>query len=183
MQQIGNMDETLLNSDMPPSRTVNPAGEKTVLIKTTGNEKNNFTVVLAACLADGTKLKIIIIFKRKTMPREDIPSGIVVHVHQKGWMDENGMKLWMWETRPGGLIKKNACLVYDCFKTHPMESIKKKLKDRNADVALIPAGLTIQLQPLDVSINNPFKEKVRVLWSNWMADETHHEFTRGGRQN
>ena len=28
------------------------------------------------------------------MPREDI-QGILVHVHQKGWMDENGMKLWI----------------------------------------------------------------------------------------
>ena len=55
MQQIGNMDETPMNFDMPPSRTVNTAGEKSILIKTTGNEKNHFTVVLA-CLADGTKL-------------------------------------------------------------------------------------------------------------------------------
>ena len=39
MQQIGNMDETPMNFDMPPSRTVNTVGEKTVLIKTTGNEK------------------------------------------------------------------------------------------------------------------------------------------------
>ena len=148
-----------MNLDMPPSRTVNPASEKTVLIKTTGNEKNHFTVVLA-CLADDTKLKPMIIFKRKTMPREDIPSEILVHVHDKGWMYENGMKLWIqrvWETRPGGLLKKNACLDYDSLKYHFMESIKKKLKDRNTDVALIPAGLTSQLQPLDVSINKQRK--------------------------
>lgn len=91
-------------------------------------KKNHFTVVLA-CMADGTKLTPMIIFKRKTMPKENIPSGIVVHVHKKGWMDENGMKLWIdkiWQNRPGGLLKKKACLVYDMFKTHLMESIKKK---------------------------------------------------------
>ena len=32
IQCIGNMDETPMNFDMPPSRTVNPVGEKTVLI-------------------------------------------------------------------------------------------------------------------------------------------------------
>ena len=53
MQQIGNMDETPINFDMPPSRTVNSVGEKTIMIKTTGNEKTHFTVVLA-CLPDGT---------------------------------------------------------------------------------------------------------------------------------
>ena len=45
-----------MNFDMPPSRSVNAVGEKTVLIKTTGNEKHHFTVVLA-CLVDDTKLK------------------------------------------------------------------------------------------------------------------------------
>ena len=47
MQQIGNMDDTPMNFDMPPSRTVNSVGEKTIMIKTTGNEKTCFTVVLA----------------------------------------------------------------------------------------------------------------------------------------
>jgi len=44
--------------------------------------------------------------------------------------------------------------------------LRKKLKDKNTDVALVPAGLTGQLQPLDVSINKPFKERGRVLRSN-----------------
>ena len=51
----------------------------------------------------------------------------------------------------------------------------------NTDVAIIPGGLTCQLQPLDVSINKPFKDKVRVLWSNWMADSGEHILTKGGR--
>ena len=62
MSQIGNMDETPMNFNMPSSRTLNLKGEKTVMIS---NEKNRFTVVLA-CLADGSKLMGI--FKRKTMP-------------------------------------------------------------------------------------------------------------------
>lgn len=183
MQQIGNMDETPMNFDMPPSRTVHPVGEKTIMIKTTGNEKNHFTVVLA-CLADGSKLKPMIIFKRKTMPKEDIPPGVLVHVHEKGWMDEEGMLLWtrkVWECRPGYLLRKKACLVFDMFKSHLMDSIKKKLSQGNTDVAVIPGGLTSQLQPLDVSINKPFKDKVRVLWTEWMASSTDHVLTRGGR--
>ena len=179
LQQIGNMDETPMNFDMPPSRTVNTAGEKSIIIKTTGNEKNHFTVVLA-CLADGTKLKPMIILKRKTMPKDEIPPEVV---HEMGWMDENGMQLWIkvWKCRPGGLIRKKACLVYDMFKAHLVETVKKELEDINTDVAIIPGGLTNQLQPLDVSINKPFKEKVRTMWSNWMAGESDHSFTKGGR--
>ena len=61
--QIGNMDETPVWFDMPAARTVESRGVKTVLLKTTGNEKTRFTVVLS-CLADGTKLKPMVIFRR-----------------------------------------------------------------------------------------------------------------------
>ncbi|KAF7251286.1 Pogo transposable element with KRAB domain, partial [Varanus komodoensis] len=44
---------------------------------------------------DGTKLPPMLIFKRKTFPKEVIPRGVVVHVHEKGWMDENGMRVWV----------------------------------------------------------------------------------------
>ena len=91
---IGNMDETPVWFDMPTSKTVDSVGVKTVLLKTTGHEKTRFTVVLA-CLADGTKLKPMVIFKRKTMPKDNFPAGVVVHNHPKGWMDESGVKIWI----------------------------------------------------------------------------------------
>ena len=69
---IVNMDETPVWFDMPSTRTINTRGEKTVSITTTGHEKSHFTVVLS-CLADGTKLKPMIIFKRKTKPKEKFP--------------------------------------------------------------------------------------------------------------
>ncbi|GBB97766.1 hypothetical protein RclHR1_03060023 [Rhizophagus clarus] len=61
---IFNMDEMPVWFDMAGNITINPKGEKTVYIRGTGNEKNWFTVVLI-CAADGTKLPLICIFKRK----------------------------------------------------------------------------------------------------------------------
>ena len=183
LQLIGNMDETPLNFDMPPNRTVHAAGDKTVVIKTSGNEKNHFTVVLG-CMADGTKLMPMIIFKRKRMPKEPIPAGVLVHVHEKGWMDEAGMKLWVrkiWGHRPGGLMKKKSLLVLDTFKAHATESVKDRLAGENSDFVFIPGGLTNQLQPLDVSINKPFKDKVRTAWTEWMTTSDVHEYTKSGR--
>ena len=69
--------------DLPSNRTVN-AREKTVLIKTAGHEKTHFTVVLA-CMADGSKLKPTVIFKRKTLPKDaKFSSGVCVRAHSKG---------------------------------------------------------------------------------------------------
>jgi hypothetical protein len=48
------------------------------------------------------------------MTNDKISRGIVIHVQERGWMDENGMKLWLekvWVKRPGGLLIKPALLV------------------------------------------------------------------------
>ena len=76
------MDEVSLTFDVLSNRTVEVKGARMVAVKTTGHEKTHFTVVLASC-ADGTKLPPMIIFKRKTFPTEEIPSGVIVHVHEK----------------------------------------------------------------------------------------------------
>ena len=97
-------------------------GSKTIMIKTSGNEKMHYTVVLAYC-ADGTKLPLLVIFKRKMLPEDVsvIPHGIYVRVHSKGWTDGEGMKLWLekvWSKRPGGLLKKPSLSVCDQFTAH-----------------------------------------------------------------
>ena len=74
---IANMDETPLTFDMPPNRTINDKGEKTITIRTTGNEKNRITVVLA-CAGDGSKLRPMVIFKRKTVPKVVHKHGVVI---------------------------------------------------------------------------------------------------------
>jgi len=84
--QLGNMDEVPLMFDVPSNKTVDVKGAKTIMIKTSGNEKTCYTVVLVCC-ADGTNLPPLLIFKRKTLPKDAIPYGIYVHVHSKGWMD------------------------------------------------------------------------------------------------
>jgi len=48
-----------------------------------------------------------------------------MHVHSTGWMDGEGMKLWLdkvWSKRPGGLLKKPPLLVCDQFKAHVTDS-------------------------------------------------------------
>ena len=82
LSQIANMDEVPLTFDVPSNRTVDQKGVKTVSIKTSGHEKTHYTVVLACC-ANGTKLPPMLIFKRKTLPKESLPRGVVVHVQEE----------------------------------------------------------------------------------------------------
>ena len=106
MSEIGNMDETPMYFDMPGNTSVDFVVNKTIGIKTTGHEKQHFTVVLA-CLADGTKLKPMVIFKRKTMPNDKCPSVVLVKVQEKGWMNESLTHTWLdeiWFKRSGSLL-------------------------------------------------------------------------------
>jgi len=66
------------------------------------------------------------------------------------------MKLWLdklWSKHPGGLLKKQSLLVCDQFKAHVTESTKRLATKLKTHLAIIPCGLTSQLQALDISIN------------------------------
>jgi len=182
LSQIGNMDETPMTFDLPGNRTVNPIGEKTVMVKTTGHEKTHFTVVLS-CMADGTRLKPLVIFKRKTLPKAaKFPRGVVVKAHPKGWMDEAGTKDWLrdvWNKRPGALLNQRSMLVWDMFRAHITDDVKAAVKSRNTDLCVIPGGLTSMLQPLDVCLNKPFKDRLRQTWTAWMTSGS-AKTTKGG---
>jgi len=86
IEQLGNMDEVPLTFDVPLNKTVDVKGAKTIMIKSSGKEKMCYAVVLVCC-ADGTKLPPLLIFKRKTLPKDIIPHGIYIHVHSEGRMD------------------------------------------------------------------------------------------------
>lgn len=134
---------------------------------------------MLACTADGGKLPPYVIFKRKTLPKEKFPDGVIVKVHEKGWMDEDLTHDWIktvWgkRTRPS----EPSLLVLDAFRCHKTEKTKKLLKKKTTP-AIIPGGMTSILQPLDVSINKPMKNSLRRKWNEWMLNGD-HSYTKGG---
>ncbi|KAF4805031.1 pogo transposable element with KRAB domain-like protein [Turdus rufiventris] len=172
---IINMDEVPLTFDMPLNQTVDRTGTSTVSILTTGKEKTSFTVVLCV-LSNGQKLPPMVIFKRKTFPKETFPAGIIVEVNPKGWMDEEIMKNWLSEVyvqRPDGFFRAlPTLLLYDSMRTHKTESVKALVKKTNSELAVIPGGFTKEVQPLDISVLRSFKAKLQITWENWMWKES-----------
>lgn len=58
------------------------SGEKTIKICTTGNKNNQVTVVLA-CRGDGSKIKPMVIFKRKTVPKINNKHGVIMSAQER----------------------------------------------------------------------------------------------------
>lgn len=170
---IGNADQTPVFLDMPMSRTVSETGAPQVRIRTTGNEKTRLTVMLA-CLADGRKLPPYIIFRRKTIPKELFPRDVIVRCQEKGWMDTALMLDWVktvWCRRPGALLHPASILVLDSFRGHLTPEVKKLMRETKTQLAVIPGGMTSVLQPLDVCLNKPFKDRMRQLYGEWMRED------------
>ncbi|KAG5263266.1 hypothetical protein AALO_G00262940 [Alosa alosa] len=183
-EHITNMDEVPLTFDIPVNRTVETTGTRTVSIRTTGTEKSSLIVVLS-CQANGQKLPPMVIFKRKTLPKEKFPAGVIIKANPKGWMDEEKMSEWLREIyvkRPDGFFHNYpSLLIYDSMRAHLTDAVKNQVKQTNSVLAVILGGLTKELQPLDIGVNRLFKAKLRASWEQWMT-EGEHTFTKTGRQ-
>lgn len=147
--QMGNADETLVWIDMPGT-------------------------VMLACTADGRKLPPFVNFKWKTMPKEAFPAGVIVRINEKGYMDEALMLEWIrvvWNRWPGALLHYQSMLILDAFRGHLTEAVKRALSESKTDLVVIPGGMTSTFLPLDVVLNKPFKDRVRLEYSEWMSGD------------
>ena len=77
LEHIGNMDEVPVYFDMPSKFTLYFQGLSDIHITTTGSEHSRFTVVLCVT-ASRIKLPAYVIFRRKTIPKFNHPSNIIV---------------------------------------------------------------------------------------------------------
>jgi hypothetical protein len=78
-------------------------------------------------------------------------------------MNESEMLWWVeniWSKRSRRGSNPKSLLVLDSFTAHKTVNVKNRFHEKNTNLAVIPGGLTSRLQPLDVSLNKPFKAKV-----------------------
>jgi len=124
LSQIGNVDQTPLTFDLPAETIITHKGSSTVSIKTTGYEKNRFTVILG-CTADDGKLPPYVVFKRKTIPNVNFPKGIIIQVHPNGWFEQRITNDWLTRVcsrRPGAGL---TLLVLEAFWCHSTKEVNK----------------------------------------------------------
>jgi hypothetical protein len=77
----------------------------------------------------------------------------------------------VWERRSGAPRNPPSMLVLDVFRGHLYEEMKVELERKNCNLVVILGGITSQLQPLDVSVNKPFKDHLRKEYKAWLLSE------------
>ncbi|CAI7757931.1 unnamed protein product [Closterium sp. NIES-53] len=182
---IINADQTPLFVEMPAERTIEHRGARSVPIRTAGYEKTRLTVMLA-CTASGEKLHPWVWFKLKNVPNCEIPEGIVCQAQDNGWMVESAVQTWLTkEVLPHlnpqrGQNARRAMLVLDSYRGHITQAMLQAYRTHSITPAVISAGCTSQIQPLDVSINRCFKAAVRARYARWFMREGIHLKTKAG---
>jgi len=86
LEHIGNMDEVPVYFDMLSKFTLDFQGSSNIRITTTGLEHSRFTVVLCMT-ASRIKLPAYIIFCRRTIPKFNHPSNVIVSSNEKSCMN------------------------------------------------------------------------------------------------
>ena len=165
--QIANMDEVPLWIDMTPDHTLDFQGVKEVSLKCTNKYKMRATLVLGV-FASGEKLTPMLIFKEasRELPKKLKDAyddqRIIIRANKKGWMNEKLFKEWVEKAwKSATKTDESYVLIWDSFAPHKSKEIIDNLAEElDTEVCIIPGGCTSVLQPLDVGVNKPMKDRL-----------------------
>ena len=168
---ICNMDQTPLPFEFLSTQTYNTKGEKTVWIKgaTSGWEKRQATLQLTVFADGGNYVKPLIFYRGKGLgpgvQREmrEYDPWVVVKFNPTAYANSGNMVEWLQEQLIPVLEGCQTLLAVDLFAGHRTEEVLNTMKANDITVSVIPAGCTGIVQPLDLLINRPFKELLRVF--------------------
>ena len=171
--RIINMDQTMCRFDMPPRGTNNRKGQKTIRGKTTKADKKGFTVALAAT-ASGEKLPAVILFKeragvlgKRVKSKLTVPNNVRVRASTNCWMTREEYHHWLAHVYKDE--DEPRLLVVDSYKPHVSDESREIVVNQcNSSLVIIPGGCTSIAQPMDRSVNKPFKDNMRESWTSWM---------------
>ena len=156
------MDETPIFFNMYSNDTIAKKGNKTILIKTQSQEKCRISIILCIT-ADGEKLPPFLIFKAKCYIACNINS----------WSTEKIILRWyknIWckyLESSESLCEGFGYLIMDNAPSYITEESLAIMKNDKNLIKFIPAGLIRFIQPLDATINKPFKDALKKEYINY----------------
>ena len=152
-------------------------------------DKREITAVLAVNMA-GEMLPAQVIYGGSTErchPTFEFPKDWHITHTPNHWSTEGSMltyvekiiKPYVEKVRERMGSGQPALCIFDTFAAHKTQSVQKKLEEIKVKYVVIPPGCTGELQPLDLTVNDYFKRKLKGHFNDWYSDEVEREL-RGG---
>ena len=180
--------ELIINWDQTGAKYV-PTSEWTLTeegsrqVDVIGKEDKREMTVLLSCTMSGSLLPPHLIYAGKTNkchPNITFPAGWDIHHSESHWSTEATMLHfidcvlvpYVQTTRESlGLEKDHFALaLFDVFASHRCESVLQALEKNNIKCCFIPASCTGELQPLDLTVNQVFKQELKSCFIKWYAE-------------
>jgi hypothetical protein len=187
---LWNMDETSVYLDMPPSKTLDLIGVKSVEIATTQHDYTRVAVVLC-CNRTGEMLEPLVIHKcnkntrnqnhvtKMTVQSSNKSNGGYVNMfvtkNSSGWLNGPLMQTWIRDiftpamNRSGRRVQQQ-CLFMDNCSAHTTADVWNAMLDGGFQFEFFPPNCTPVLQPCDMNINREFKREWSSCWLDWFIE-------------
>ena len=174
---ICNMDESPLPFEFLDGQTYADRGSHTVQVRTTcsGWDKRQATILLCI-FADGSmRVKPLILFKgaevltrradlqRRAAEIAQYDPRVVVQFNPNAYANKSVLVNWITDMLVPALPSGPRLLALDVAKFHKTDAVLDTLRSHDIIPAMIPPGCTGLMQPLDVAVNKPLKDILRVL--------------------
>jgi hypothetical protein len=183
---LWNMDETSVYLDMPPSKTLDFVGAKSVEILTTQHDYTRVAVVLC-CNRTGEMLDPLVIHKcsknsrnqnevrRLFIQTNDTDVCMYITKNESGWLNGTLMQTW---TRTiftpamhrNGRQVDQQCLFMDNCSAHTTADVWNAMLDGGFQFEFFPPNCTPILQPCDMNVNREFKRVWSSFWLDWFIE-------------
>ena len=175
-----NFDQTGVK--LVPTSEWTMAAEGANQVEITGcDDKREITAVLGISMA-GKMLPPQVIYAGKTdrcHPEFNFPSTWNITHSENHWSNEVTMLEYADQVlipfcskmrRSMNLPEdQKALAIFDVFAAHRCDSFIDKFQQANILITFVPAGCTGELQPLDVGVNNEFKQNMKAKFSEWYS--------------
>uniref|UniRef100_A0A2K6N5F3 Pogo transposable element with ZNF domain n=2 Tax=Rhinopithecus TaxID=542827 RepID=A0A2K6N5F3_RHIBE len=122
--------------------------------------------VVLAILADGTVLPTLVFYRGQMDQPANMPDSILLEAKESGYSDDEIMELWstrVWQKHTA-CQRSKGMLVMDCHRTHLSEEVLAMLSASSTLPAVVPAGCSSKIQPLDVCIKRTVKNFLHKKW-------------------
>jgi len=167
LSNICNLDETPIPFEYLEGKTYDQRGAKTVWVKESrsGWDKRQASLVLCV-FADGiSRIPPMIIFRgtgaRLGAEKLRYHAGVLIEFNATAYMNDTLFAKYITNYLVPALGGRPTLFALDLMGSHKTPAVLELFRSNNITPSLIPAGCTSLVQPLDVSINKPFKDLMR----------------------
>lgn len=169
--RIWNIDETSFVSDPKKTKIVGLRGFASTRTTATAGKDN--TTVLFSSNAAGGKGPPFIIYKGKNTwsewTSEEAYPGTVYTATENGWIETKAFEEFISKSfiPTLGDPSEPSLLIYDGHSTHVQPAVLEIAKEHNITIIKLPPHSSHLLQPLDLAVFKPFKDKWDSAMVKW----------------